>query len=109
MKRTDYIGGTPEEDEIVAALERSGQLRFALREGESSLRVVSTFVARRPLTTAELNWLRKDTLGQWSDGMGESVFVPSGPFKDFKLQPLSEDEVTAQGYPFVDVIQDGAR
>lgn len=102
---TDYIGGTPEEDEIAAILERSGQLRFALKEGEASLRVLFTFVARRPLTTSQLNWLRKDTLGQWSDGMGECVIVPSGQFKDFKLQPLSEDEVAMSGYPFINMIE----
>src|SRR5262245_23548382 len=94
---TDYIGGTPEEDEIAAALERSGQIRFALHEGERSLRVLSTFVARRPLTASELDWLRNDTLGQWSDGMGECIFVPSGPLKDFSIHPLSEYEVKAPG------------
>ena len=55
---TDYIGGTPQEDEIAGALERSGQLRFTLQELETSLRVLSTFVARRRLTAAELDWLR---------------------------------------------------
>jgi hypothetical protein len=105
---TDYIGGTPQQDEIAAALVRSGQLRFALHEGESSLRVLSTFIARRPLSTLELNWLRKDTLGQWSDGMGENVFVPSGPFMDFSIQPLDEHEAAVQGYPFVSIIESEA-
>ena len=101
---TDYIGGTPDEDEIAGALERSGQLLFSLHERETILRVLLTFVARRRLTAAELDWLRADTLGQWSDGMGESVFVPSGPLAEYKLQPLSQCEVADPGYPFVTVI-----
>jgi hypothetical protein len=101
---TDYIGGTPEENAIVAALERSGQLRFALRDGEGSLRVLTEYVARRALTAAELRWLCEYTLGQWSDGMGECVFVPSGPFADYKLQPLSKHEVSGTEYPFVEVV-----
>ena len=72
------------------------------------LRVLSTFDATRPLSTSELNWLRMDTLGQWSDGMGECLFVPSGPFKDYKLQPLIEDEVTASSYPFVTIVEEDA-
>lgn len=102
---TDYIGGTPDEDELARALVRSGQLRFALWEGEASLRVFSAFDARRALTPAELDWLRRDTLGQWSDGMGECLFVPNGPYEGYKLQPLDEWEAATVGYPFVTIIQ----
>ena len=106
---TDYIGDTPPEDAIAAALERSGQLRFALKAGEASLRVFTTFVSRRPLTSEELDWLRYYVLGQWSDGMGESLFVPSGPFENYQLQPLGEHEVEATGYPFVEALEGDAQ
>jgi hypothetical protein len=108
LHATDYIGGTSEEDEIVSALERSGLLRFVLRDRETSLRVQFTFVARRWLTTTEVDWLRVYTLGQWSDGMGECVFVPSGPLEGYKLQPLSQHEVAEPSYPFVTVIEQDA-
>jgi hypothetical protein len=105
---TDYIGGTPEEDTIAEALEPSGRLRFSLRDGEPMLRVVNEYAARRPLTAAELRWLGEYTLGQWSDGMGECVFVPSGPFEGYKLQPLGEQEVDDPEYPFIQVMEAGA-
>ncbi len=104
---TDYIGGTPEEDTIAEALEPSGQLRFTLRDGERRLRVFNEYVARRPLTPAELRWLGDYTLGQWSDGMGEYVFVPSGPFEGYKLQPLDQHEVAAPEYPFIEEVGTG--
>src|SRR5262245_22634214 len=75
LYQTDFIGGNPQEDAIASALERSGQLRFTLLPGEDELRVLSTFIARRALSSAELEWLRRDTLAQWSDGMGECLFV----------------------------------
>jgi hypothetical protein len=100
---TDYIGGTPEEDAVADALEPSGRLRFALRDGEAMLRVFNEYVARRPLTAEQLRWLAEYTSGQWSDGMGESIFVPGGPFKDYKLQPLDQHEVDASDYPFIHV------
>jgi hypothetical protein len=104
---TGYIGGTPEQDAIAEALEPSGRLRFSLRDDEPMLRVVNEYVARRPLTAAELRWLGEYTLGQWSDGMGECVFVPSGQFEGYKLQPLDEHEVGALEYPFIQVTEAG--
>lgn len=101
---TDYIGGSPEEDAIASALEPSGRLRFAIRDGEPSLRVFNEYLARRSLSPAELQWLRTYTLGQWSDGMGECIFVPNGPLAGCKLQPLGEDEVAVPEYPFVEVL-----
>ena len=102
---TDYIGGSADEDAIAEVLLRSGQMRFALDDGKGCLRVFLTFEARRPLTAAELNWLRKYTLGQWSDGMGESLFMTSGPFKDFLIQPLDSADGMPSGYPFVEVVE----
>ncbi len=102
---TDYIGGTPQEDVIAAALEPSGRLRFALRDGEGMLREVNEYVARRPITAEELRWLGEFTLGQWSDGMGECVFVTSGPFDRYKIQPFDKHEVAAAEYPFIQVLE----
>ena len=104
LYQTDYIGGTEQEDAIAAALERSGHIRFALLPGEDRLRVRSTFFARRRLTGQELDCLRQDTLGQWSDGMGECLFVPDGPYRNYSLQPLDDHEAADPDYPFVEVI-----
>jgi hypothetical protein len=104
LYQTDYLGGTPEENALAEALERSGQLRFSLREGEQVLRVLSTFIARRPLKDLEIELLRNDTLAQWSDGMGESIWIQEGPYKDYCLKPLDADDVLSPGYPFVEII-----
>jgi hypothetical protein len=103
---TDYLGGTDEEDRLAAALERGGRLRFDLRDGEEWLRVFNEYHANRPLSESEVARLREYTAGQWSDGMGECVFVPRGPYKDYKLQPLDRHEVSAADYPFVEVVAD---
>jgi hypothetical protein len=100
---TDFMGGTPLEDTLAEALERSGQLRFEFRPNEPLLRINTDFVANRRLSANELEWLKADTLGQWSDGMGECLFVPRGPFKGYKLQPLDSSEVDETDYPFVEV------
>jgi hypothetical protein len=84
-------------------LEPTGRLRFELHDDEEMLRVVNEYVARRRLTAAELQWLSEYTLGQWSDGMGECVFVPSGPFEDYKLQPLDKHEIEVSLYPFIEL------
>lgn len=103
---TDYIGGTEPEDALASALERSGQLRIEYREGEDCMRVVSVYVTKRALSAGECALLVGTTLGQWSDGMGESVFVEAGPFEDFKLQPLSERVAGVPDYPFVEIRPD---
>lgn len=100
---TDYIGGTPEEDAIAAALLRSGQIRFEAIEGQPVLRITTSYDARRPLAPAESEWLREYTMGQWSDGMGECLFVRDGQFAGYHIQPLMPDEVEAADYPFVEV------
>jgi hypothetical protein len=102
---TDYLGGNAQEDTVATALERSGRLRFAFREAEGRLRVLNEYRSRRPLTGAEIEYLCRYTLGQWSDGMGECVFVPSGPFKNYHLQPLDKHEVVEREYPFVEVAE----
>lgn len=103
---TDYLGGTDEEDQLATFLERSGQMRFELCDGENSLRVINEYRARHLLKASEVRCLRGYTAGQWSDGMGECLCVPRGPYKNYKLQPLDGQEVSAAEYPFVEVIAD---
>ena len=60
---TDYLGGSEVQDALAVALEQSGQLRFEYREGETSMRVMNEFTARRLLTDEELHELVQDTVG----------------------------------------------
>ena len=69
---TDYLGGTPVRDALLSALERSGVLRFNHEPGADLLTVGVEFRSRRALSEAELQELVSDTLGQWSDGIGEN-------------------------------------
>jgi hypothetical protein len=69
---TDYLGGTPVQDALQAALERSGVLKFTHVPGADVLTVTVEFSARRALSEPELQELVRDTLGQWSDGVGEN-------------------------------------
>lgn len=101
---TDYLGGNEAEDRLATVLERGGRLRFDLKEDEAQLRVFNEYCSTRPLSQSEVNCLREYTARQWSDGLGECVFVPRGPYKDYKLQPLDQHEAAAAEYPFVEVI-----
>jgi len=100
---TEFIGGNDLENQLALALKQSGRLRFDLRNGEEWLRVLNEYVSNRPLSASELKRLAEYTAGQWSDGMGECLFVPRGPYKDYKLQPLDKHEVSVAEYPFIDI------
>lgn len=69
---TDYLGGSPEEDALSAALNRSGILRFTHEDGNQFLIAATVYEAKRPLTESELQLLVEYTMGQWSDGIGEN-------------------------------------
>jgi hypothetical protein len=100
---TDHLGGTEAKDALAVALERSGQLRFVYEEGEERMRAVSAYRAKRRLSEAELALLVGDTLGQWSDGMGECVFIRTGPLEEHKLQPITEVQFNRVDYPYVEI------
>jgi ankyrin repeat protein len=51
-----------------------GAVRLAFDSGEKRLRVVTEYHAPRRLKPAELKKLAAETVGQWSDGIGESEF-----------------------------------
>jgi hypothetical protein len=51
-----------------------GTLRFAYDRKRKELRSVTEYRARRPLTAEELAQLVQETIGQWSDGIGENGF-----------------------------------
>jgi uncharacterized protein len=57
---------------------KGGDIRLALDPSGEGFLVVSTFKAPRPLTKDQLALLMADTIGQWSDGIGEGCFdVPA--------------------------------
>jgi uncharacterized protein len=59
-----------------------GDLRLALDPSGQGFFVVSTFKAPRPLSKEQLGLLVADTIGQWSDGIGEGCFdIPATEHK----------------------------
>ena len=62
-------------DEELSDLEiTGGDLRLMLGPDGKEVRVVSTFQSPQKLTRAQLKLLTDDTVGQWSDGIGEGCF-----------------------------------
>ena len=68
---TEYLGVSPEEEELVAALEPGGHISFGYPDG-GLLTATTEYRSRRLLTDAEVCLLVAYTLGQWSDGIGEN-------------------------------------
>ena len=52
----------------------NGTLRFVYDAGRNELRAVTQYRCKRLLTKTELALLVKETVGQWSDGVGENGF-----------------------------------
>ena len=51
-----------------------GKIQLAYRASDSRLRVLTTYHAPRKLTNSEIQLLIEETIGQWSDGVGEEEF-----------------------------------
>ncbi len=101
---TDYLGG-PGEDELAAALESGGVLRFSYREGEPLLEVRTEYRSRRPLSPAELALLVEYTMGQWSDGIGENLTCESRSRWGFSIMCLIPGDGVGSRYPDVRVAE----
>jgi hypothetical protein len=100
---TDYLGGPSEEDELAAALEPGGAIRFGYREGDDLLTVVTEYRCRRPLTDAELRLLVEYTIGQWSDGIGENWTCCSVDKCGYTIMCLTPGDGVGQDYPSVQI------
>jgi hypothetical protein len=65
-------------DDLDAPLTRAGvsggTLRFAYDPGRNELRVVTEYRCPRPLTESQPALLVRETVGAWSDGVGEDGF-----------------------------------
>lgn len=101
---TDYLGGPPEENELVAALEPGGSLRFAFREGDDLLGATTEYRSLRRLIEAELRLLVDYTLGQWSDGIGENWMGESADKYGYAIMCLSAADAGDPNYPAVEII-----
>ena len=68
---TQYIhDGTPFATELLKVIEPGGWIRFVFDEETQRLLVETEYKTRRPLAAQELEYLTKETVGQWSDGGG---------------------------------------
>jgi hypothetical protein len=83
---TDYLGGSGREDNLVAAIEPSGHLLFKLTDEGTFLQAVTQYRTKRPLTDKELCLLFDYTIGQWDDGIGESIATEAGLRHGFSVQ-----------------------
>jgi hypothetical protein len=64
-----YLDGDLDELEI-----SGGDIRLLVHVGDQNVQLVSTFQAPRKLTAAQLKQLARNSVGQWSDGIGENCF-----------------------------------
>jgi hypothetical protein len=101
---TDYIGGPAAEDELAAALEPGGIIRFGYSEGDDVLSATTEYHSRRPLTDAELRLLVDYTMGQWSDGIGENWTCISPDKCGYAIMCLTAGDGVGPDYPAVEVL-----
>lgn len=101
---TDYLGGSPEEDELVAALEPGGIIQFGYSDGHSLLSAATEYRSLRPLSTDELRLLVEYTMGQWSDGIGENWTCESAQRCGYTIMCLTPGDGVDEQYPSVEVL-----
>src|SRR5262249_20810593 len=71
--------------------------RLAFDSGEKRLRVVTEYHAPRRLKPVELKKLAAETIGQWSDGIGEAEFLHRKKLgMDVDLYPLGAGKVLVE-------------
>lgn len=63
----DFVEYNRRSDELTL---KSGYMRFECIDGQ--LYTITEYIADRELTNEEMNYLEERTVGQWSDGIGES-------------------------------------
>ncbi len=101
---TDYLGGSPEEDELAEALEPGGIISFGYRSDDDLLVATTEYRSRRPLTSAELRLLVDYTMGQWSDGIGENWTCNSPSRCGYSIMCLTGEDEVGPDYPAVAVV-----
>jgi uncharacterized protein len=76
---------------------RGGVVRFAFDEQAERLRVITEYRTSRQLTSSELGKLVQETLGQWSDGIGEGEFLHRQKLgMDVSLYPFGAEQVKVE-------------
>ncbi|MFO0876109.1 MAG: hypothetical protein U0840_01950 [Gemmataceae bacterium] len=100
---TDYLGGPRRENELLAALEPGGIIRFSYQGGDH-LTAVTEYQTRRPLTGPELNLLVHYTMGQWSDGIGENWASASPERCGYSIVCLIAGDEVGPNYPTVEIV-----
>lgn len=103
---TDYLGGSPEENAVVEALEPGGILKFGFREGDELLTVATEYRSRRPLSNNELRLLVDYTMGQWSDGIGENWTGFSAAKCGCTVMCLTTGDNVGSRYPLVTSVEE---
>ncbi|MDQ8209743.1 hypothetical protein QEH52_19650 [Coraliomargarita sp. SDUM461003] len=99
--QTDYIGGSDAENTLEEKLYRSGNMYFHFQPGENYLRVESIFDLKEELTKEEIQLLVENTLGQWSDGMGENFTSESLTKYGYSIMCLDREDIQNESYPHI--------
>jgi hypothetical protein len=99
-KFTDHLGGPARENALVSLLEEGGILQFQCDLDSGQLRVITEYRASRRLKKKELAALVDYTIGQWSDGIGES-------FHDESIERCGYHLACQDDAPVVEQIDDG--
>jgi hypothetical protein len=103
---TDHIGGTPEEDELAAALEPGGIISFRYRDGDEVLSAITEYRTRQSLSDEALRVLVEYTMGQWSDGIGENWTCISPTKCGYSIMCLTPGDDVGTDDPAVEVVGD---
>lgn len=82
LRALDGYDAELEDDELTDDLDpplsragiTGGTLRFSYDAGRNELRAVTEYRVRKPLKDKQLSLLVENTVGQWSDGVGENGF-----------------------------------
>jgi hypothetical protein len=100
---TDYLNDTGDEGVVAGQLVPGGNIRFSYQEGSKYLGAVTEFQSRRRLSDSELALLVNDTMGQWSDGVGENWACISAEKCGYTIICLAPGDGVRPDYPTVEV------
>ncbi len=77
---------------------------FNYEDGAKLLTVTTTFSVKERLSDDEIGFLIEDTLGQWSDGMGENFVGESEDKYGYSIMCLDRSEFDGTHHPNIVIV-----
>lgn len=84
--------GSDMANEVIGALDHGGWVSLVFDTADEKLYVETTYDSSRDLTDEEIQFLVRETLGQWSDGAGGAAMDDFSEFIEPYYVELSEFE-----------------